>query len=95
MFVPVHAFEILNTENTEDHGEPREFFMLERQAVTERIIGFAIEVHRTVGPGLPESGGRRVCGPGTGPCRHRIRSPGHRAPHLQKRNDPTGLSPTS
>ena len=29
--------------------------MLEHQALTERIIGFAIEVHRTVGPGLLES----------------------------------------
>ena len=29
--------------------------MLEHQALTERIIGLAIEVHRTVGPGLLES----------------------------------------
>jgi GxxExxY protein len=55
LFVPVYAFEIFTTENTEDHGAPREFFMLEHQALTERIIGFAIEVHRTVGPGLLES----------------------------------------
>jgi GxxExxY protein len=53
--VPVHPFEIFTTENTEDHGVTREFFMLEHQALTERIIGFAIEVHRTVGPGLLES----------------------------------------
>jgi GxxExxY protein len=43
------------------HGERRgprrttEFFMLDHQALTERIIGCAIEVHRTVGPGLLES----------------------------------------
>jgi hypothetical protein len=55
LFVPVYAFEIFTTENTEDHGAPQEFFMLEHQALTERIIGFAIEVHRTVGPGLLES----------------------------------------
>jgi GxxExxY protein len=55
LFVPVYAFEIFTTENTEDHGAPREFFMLEHQALTERIIGLAIEVHRTVGPGLLES----------------------------------------
>jgi len=47
--------------------------MLEHQALTERIIGFAIEVHRTVGPGC-WIGVRRVRGPGTGPCRHQIRS---------------------
>src|SRR5438270_160287 len=29
--------------------------MLEHHALTERIIGLAIEVHRTVGPGLLES----------------------------------------
>ena len=29
--------------------------MLEHQVLTERIIGVAIEVHRTVGPGLLES----------------------------------------
>jgi len=29
--------------------------MLEHQALTERIIGLAIEVYRTVGPGLLES----------------------------------------
>jgi GxxExxY protein len=55
LFVPVYAFEVFTTENTEDHGAPREFFMLEHQALTERIIGVAIEVHRTVGPGLLES----------------------------------------
>jgi GxxExxY protein len=55
LFVPVYAFDIFTTENTEDHGAPQEFFMLEYQALTERIIGFAIEVHRTVGPGLLES----------------------------------------
>ena len=33
----------------------REFFMLEQQTLTERIIGLAIEVHRTVGPGLLEA----------------------------------------
>jgi GxxExxY protein len=27
----------------------------EREALTERIIGAAIEVHRRVGPGFPES----------------------------------------
>jgi GxxExxY protein len=54
-FVPVHPFEIFTTENTEDHGTPREFFMLEHQTLTETIIGLAIEVHRTVGPGLLES----------------------------------------
>jgi GxxExxY protein len=54
-FVSVHPFEIFTTENTEDHGTPREFFMLEHQALTERIIGLAIEVHRIVGPGLLES----------------------------------------
>jgi GxxExxY protein len=52
--VPVYAFAIFATENTEDHGAPREFFRLEHQALTERIIGFAIEVHRSVGPGLLE-----------------------------------------
>jgi PD-(D/E)XK nuclease superfamily len=52
--VPVYAFAIFTTENTEDHGAPREFFMLEHQALTERIIGFGIEVHRSVGPGLLE-----------------------------------------
>jgi hypothetical protein len=44
LFVPVYAFEIFTTENTEDQGAPREFFILEHQALTERIIGFAIEV---------------------------------------------------
>jgi hypothetical protein len=50
LFVPVYAFEIFTTKNTEDHGAPREFFVLEHQALTETIIGFAIEVHRTVRP---------------------------------------------
>jgi GxxExxY protein len=54
-FVPVHPSEIFTTENTEDHGAPREFFMLEHQTLTERIIGLAIEVHRAVGPGPLES----------------------------------------
>jgi GxxExxY protein len=29
--------------------------MLEHQTLTEKIIGLAIEVHRTIGPGLLES----------------------------------------
>ncbi|MEA2789827.1 MAG: nuclease superfamily, partial [Acetobacteraceae bacterium] len=29
--------------------------MLEHRDLTERIIGLAIEVHRTIGPGLLES----------------------------------------
>jgi GxxExxY protein len=53
--VPVHPSEIFTTENTEDHGIPREFFMLEQRTLTARIIGPGIEVHRTVGPGLLES----------------------------------------
>jgi GxxExxY protein len=53
--VPVHTFEIITTENTEDHGIPQEFFTLEHHTLTERIIGLAIEVHRTVGPGPLES----------------------------------------
>jgi GxxExxY protein len=55
MFVLIHSSEIFTTENTEDHGTPREFFMLEHHTLTERIIGLAIEVHRAVGPGLLES----------------------------------------
>jgi GxxExxY protein len=53
--VPVHPSEIFTTENTEDHGISREFFMLEQRTLTARIIGPGIEVHRTVGPGLLES----------------------------------------
>jgi GxxExxY protein len=53
--VLVHSFEIFNTENTEDHRMAQEFFMLEHRSLTEKIIGLAIEVHRTVGPGLLES----------------------------------------
>jgi GxxExxY protein len=53
--VPLRSSKIFTTENTEDHGVPREFFILEHSALTERIIGLAIEVHRIVGPGLSES----------------------------------------
>ncbi len=55
MSVQLYHFEVFTTENTEDHGAPQEFFMLEHHTLTERIIGLAIEVHRTVGPGLLES----------------------------------------
>jgi len=49
----VHAFEILTTEHTEDHGAPREFFMVEHQTLTERIIRLAIEVYRAAASGPP------------------------------------------
>jgi GxxExxY protein len=44
--------------NHGEHGGPRratEVGVLVHQALTDRVIGHAIEVHRTIGPGLLES----------------------------------------
>lgn len=35
-----------------EHEEPRRFIVLVQRALSERIIGLAIDVHRTLAPGL-------------------------------------------
>jgi hypothetical protein len=92
LLVPVYVFEIFTTENTEDHGAPREFFMLEHQALTERIIGCGIEVHHTVGPGLLESVYAECMALELGYTGIRFEAQVTRARHLQRRNYPIGLS---
>jgi GxxExxY protein len=53
--LPVKAFVRINTEDDGGQQRPRRSGVLEYRALTERIIGLAIEVHRTIGPGLLES----------------------------------------
>jgi GxxExxY protein len=53
--VRINSLERFTTENTKNHGEPRRSNLLHHRDLTERIIGLAIEVHRTTGPGLLES----------------------------------------
>jgi GxxExxY protein len=53
--VPVHRPLRRNTENTKHHEDSQRTVVLKYRALTERVIGLAIEVHRTIGPGLLES----------------------------------------
>jgi hypothetical protein len=59
-FVPIEALVSFSTEND---GGPRREIPLEHRDLTERIIGLAIEVHRTIGPGLLESVNEACLGP--------------------------------
>jgi GxxExxY protein len=53
--IPASAARKKSTENTKDHEVHGDTVVLQHRGLTERVIGLAIEVHRTIGPGLLES----------------------------------------
>ena len=53
--VPIQHLVIFCTESDGGPRSPRRADVLEHHGLTERVIGKAIEVHRTIGPGLLES----------------------------------------